>query len=474
MKKISSYVKDNWFIFLFAVGIMSALYIFVSYTYVDIIITSRNGINFWSAIKDSSIFKFYTYNSYLQGYAPQEAYDYINGAAYPLPIYLIFALWNLPLWIMEYYLNVDIVSSFWALLYQKCILIIFVLLSIVFLLKIAKQMKINIDNRYTAFLFLSSPLLFSCVFVLSQYDIIPIVFVMVGLYNLFNDKKGYFIFFFSLAISLKLFALLIFIPVLLLNEKKIIEIITDIIFAISPTAVCKLLFFNDYSRIVDSSFGNTMLYNLTGPLKEIGVYEIYIFIFLYACICLWAYFQNVSDVDSLIMLSCYSGFVVFGSFIFFSICYPYWVIYILPFTILLMIRNQKTNEIMVVDTIFESFLFFLQMIFRCAWSFDNHTVSNMFNSLFMKGGKDLGYDNYNYLANKLAVLFTVEKASEYMALLKYVMQSVTLACMVSLIIFLYPKRTINEKEDRIPYRPYLFVRLAICFVLSLFQIIKYY
>ena len=85
--------------FLWKLGGISALLFFSLYLYSDICHTSIRGIVFWDTLFQGRLNEFYSYfypgveNSYFPSGVADASYDFL--------FYIIFAIWDFPLWCFE-------------------------------------------------------------------------------------------------------------------------------------------------------------------------------------------------------------------------------------------------------------------------------------------------------------------------------------------------------------------------------------
>lgn len=188
----------------------------------------------------------HTYTSsyaYLNGHF-EDFYDYNKnflGRNDYLPLlYIFFALWFIPLKIFQL-LPVDIstswqITSSLEIIWAKLLLTLFFIGSLIQIFRLAKLLSDSQSEAKTiALIFATSPFVVFAVFIFSQYDIISVYFVLLGLTAYFQRRLWSFVLWFSLAISLKYFALIIFIPLILLVEKRIKFLIIYCALALLPT-----------------------------------------------------------------------------------------------------------------------------------------------------------------------------------------------------------------------------------------------
>jgi hypothetical protein len=171
--------------------------------------------------------------AYLKGHF-LDFYDYnkryIGNDDYLPILYLILAIWNIPLCILglssspetsvfnwPYFLP----STFIEIAWWKLILLLFYLATIYIFFKISnlidarKNIKLHITSLYA-----TSPLVIFSVIIFGGYDIFSVFFTLLGFFFYLKKQINKFLLFFSIAICFKYFALIIFLPLILIYEKR--------------------------------------------------------------------------------------------------------------------------------------------------------------------------------------------------------------------------------------------------------------
>lgn len=97
-------------------------------------------------------------------------------------------------------------------------------------------------SRTAVYAFLFSGILLMAAYYVGQYDIIGVVFAVYGVYYYLKGDYKKFYLFFALAITCKYFALLLFICLVLLYEKRILYIVRNMVFGCWLVVAEKLLF----------------------------------------------------------------------------------------------------------------------------------------------------------------------------------------------------------------------------------------
>lgn len=172
--------------------------------------------------------------AYLHGHF-WDFYDYNSsrmGDNNYLPIfYWIFAVWNLPLKLLG--LIPEVTNQTWMLstpiqtLWSKTLLTLFFFGAVILVRKISDRIcplelssPGHAQTLVPTILFSTSPIAIFSVFIFSGYDIFGVFFTLLGLLAYFQKKWKWFVLWFSIAISFKYFAAFIYLPLVLIIEKR--------------------------------------------------------------------------------------------------------------------------------------------------------------------------------------------------------------------------------------------------------------
>ncbi len=277
--------------------------------------------------------------AYLNGHLA-DYYDYNNsilpGWDLYLPlVYILFAIWNIPLKVFGLMHDpaVDgITLSIPELAWTKLLIVVFYFATAYVLFLITRSLSGQPQKaKYIAVIFATSPIAIFGAFLFGQYDIIGVFFTMVGFY--FYSQRDYFKFslFFSLAISLKMFPLVIFLPLLLLVEKRILHLLKYGAIALAATALQIAMYYHNVSFRSDFFSVASGRISFLAELNLSPVNSSPYLIILITMICIYAYIKEV-DLDSeqyrtAINLSLLSYAVLFSTVFW----HPQWLLMIVPF-----------------------------------------------------------------------------------------------------------------------------------------------
>ena len=325
----SVWKKDKNTIIAWGVMLLPLLFFFMSTYYSDMWETYHDGLRFTDYLMEGRFFEYYK----------------TNASLYFVPIYIIFGIWNFPIWVASHFFHADI-DSMGCLLWSKGIILLFTVGCIWMLCNILREMKYD-NLEYAVFLFASSLIFVFPAMVAVQYDVIELFFLLCALFLYVKDKKLSWrsLLFFSVAISIKLFALFIFLLLILAEEKRILYIIRNMIFGMSLTIISMLPFWNrGYWHGTGGrniSFGYALISNnIPGGLSPISI-----FLFGYLMLCAVAYFYKKKDIrDNLrfiVWLSAVFFLLLFG----FVNCHPYWIILYLPFLVMIIVEHKENLKV---------------------------------------------------------------------------------------------------------------------------------
>lgn len=283
-----------------------------------------------------------------------EFYDFslaeIGTAAYLPSIYTILATWNFPLVILglvnpdnllswsSFYPNSKLSMQEYAIFlsWYKLGILLLSLASFVYIKKIRQLIKAN--TYKSEVIYITSPFVIFSTMIFSGYDIFSVIFSLIGFYYFLKKDLIKFAIFFSIAITFKFFALIIFGPLLLLKEKKIIPLIKYSSIAISLTIITALPFIDNIS------FFRSILFVMEEKLSygEFNLLQI-AFISFYLSICIYALKFKGKNKEHFFKTSIYIAYLSYAALFFTTKFHPQWILLIMPFIALSYAFNKKKN-----------------------------------------------------------------------------------------------------------------------------------
>lgn len=374
LKKFAWHELSKTDLILFLLGI---LFCFLTMYYWDITVTSRFSLIFIDSLFDGKFLSFYD-NALSSGIV-------VEGAVYDIGFYLIFALWGLPVWILQKVVGLDPMSV-GSLLWFKCLLLVFVAGSFAAFRRILTEVGYEKEVRDSAgLMYLLSPLLIFPVLVSAQYDIIPLYFILEGISCYLQGKKKSFLILSAVAMTTKPFAILPAVALILLREKKIRRILLDVVCSLIPMMLLKMLY--SLSPGYRESCGNFlagMLPALLNVSVELGNVQVSVFVLGLIAIYIYAYAQKETGrpvEDHRRALLVVGGvWAVFCLFVNVNMN-PYWSVYLAPFLVMAVFMNgTNLNLSLILELVFHICLTIL-FVLKFTWVYGG---SNMFEYLLLK------------------------------------------------------------------------------------------
>ncbi|WP_228389285.1 hypothetical protein [Cumulibacter manganitolerans] len=282
---------------------------------------------------------------------PQDFYQiaidhstYGHPAVYDIPIYLIFGIWNLPTYLFYKFGDFDYLNSTPALLWLKLMIVVFALISARLMMSIGRTMGLPAArSKWVAFYFLSSMALFVPVFVTVQYDIISVTFMLAGILAYMQGRTRAFLLWFLAANTLKLFGLFVFIPLVLLREKRLPRAAGQIIVGVLGLLFCRLLYRGNLAfQISTGGFTDEMLNRLTvaGFTWQSNI-TVPLFVVFMVGLTIFAYVKRPVTERQVQAFAIYVSLAAFLVFCAIVPLNPYWIALVSPFTVLIIFANPR-------------------------------------------------------------------------------------------------------------------------------------
>ena len=298
-------------------------------------------MNFAEALLQGNIRNFYQFCYEKAQFYLRENIAGSHYATYDFPLHAVLGIWGIPLYLVCNITNTEVTSSMLGILYGKSIFLFALICVSVLMYKICLNLKLSKKMaQYCVFLFCSSILIFSTICIIGQSDIIGIYFILQGVNAYIKKEDTKFLFWFMIAVPFKMYALFIFIPLLLLQEKRVIYIGIKGAVVVALNVICNG-FFNDGSPAMEekANFSKRMLERLLENKINLLNGEIPILLILFLGICVWCYLHE-KDKDFyecavfIPLITVIAIFVSFNSF-------PYWFLYLTPFIAIAISYNAK-------------------------------------------------------------------------------------------------------------------------------------
>ncbi len=355
--------------------LLAAYFIFM---YHDMLDTVENSIIFAKSIFHGKLLNFYDLSV-----AQTRT---LFSANYHILIYVIFSIWLMPGYLVAHLLGKNFLYWPIGLLYSKTLIIIVTLIVSYLIYKIIKMCGIKKEKAvFAPFIFLSSFLVFFPVFITSQIDIFSIFFMLLGLIAYLKNKDFWFIICFMIAAPLKMFAILLVLPLILLRYKNLFK---ASLLTLSTTALIiieKLLFSGSVIyKYALSSQSSAAIGGLLGSNIKLGR-PLTIFIVLYLCLLAYCYISDRKNNQKLIV---YIPLFVFGTFLAFSTFNVYWILLMAPFLVInIFVNNKFLNFNILLETI-NGIAYFLWIAVGGTFVFKDNALTSRLSLAYLNLNRD--------------------------------------------------------------------------------------
>ena len=285
--------------------------------------------------------------------------------------FIAYAIWNLPLYLTGHAPEAILTNSFVNMMWYKFLPVILYFVTAQLMYRIG--MKLGFGEKKSLlckFAFLVFPMGVFSQFIFSQYDIFTVFFMVLGVYLYLEGKMWQFALAFGMAATFKYHAVLYFLVLILLREKKIRNLLRYAMIMAIPLMVEILpnLGSEAFRRNV---FGFGALDYVKKPFA-LGFFSgINLLAAVAAFVLVWAYQKKVEEEETLaswaIFFCVAVSFAIFG----FSTWNPQWILLMAPFLVLNIFMNQNGNLLLMITNIF-----MVAMYIFCSQSMVDERVLN--------------------------------------------------------------------------------------------------
>lgn len=449
LKKI--YNKDVPLKIEWIIAILIAILMLLMFSYIDFKSLTIWSTNILDCIAEGDISQYYSYTSLNQH---NLSHKYVSGTLYSL---IIWAIWNIPIWIIQYLAGIEIINNAFLLIWSKMFLVVSLCVTLFLTYKICyilfKEKKIS---KWITFLSATFVYTYIGVLYAGQNDILICMFATLGLYFLIKEKNIWFYIFSALAISVKYFYLIPYIPLILLTEKKIWKIIVKIGIGISPIIIFRLLFgnFPMYAESEAANYSENILKGfLNSGLKVANEVMLSFFILAFIIICFIAY---ITEPKSKEIKNNYIFYFTSASIIIifmFSTNYEFYrPILLMPALMILYgFKPQLFRINVILDTVMST-TSFVAMIIRSIYIFNSkYSMTNFLLSNRMGEIKEVS-----------ARKFLINLLGDNVGMVASVITTIMFAAFAIILVINYPKYNIfkENSEDKLekPERWIIWIR----------------
>lgn len=224
--------------FSFAFSSLIFVAAFVLFYYMDLKSLTVWTLNVWDTLAESgNIRTFYEYSA-RNLYGLEHA---MVGS--DILIYLPWAVWNLPIWLVQHFAGIAAVTNHWMLLYSKLFLVAVFGVVLYLACRIAKLLAYDKEDAQRV-LFLSASSLFTVTSLcyVGQNDVLVIAPFLAGIYELLRGRRKYFVLWAAISVAFKPFFLFSYLAIVLFLEKDLLKDVLYLIGGCSVYVLQKLIF----------------------------------------------------------------------------------------------------------------------------------------------------------------------------------------------------------------------------------------
>ena len=311
--------------------------------YADLPIIYNHSLTFLDSLFSGDMANFYA-NSLAKPY-------HGFGAVYYWTVYAVVGAWNLPIWILQKLFDIN-AFSIKCMLWCRLEVVFFLFLTLWMMELLLKDFGYGREKcRFAQFLFASSLLVILPTAAISQIDIITVFLMLWGIREYVKSDKitWKFLLIFSFAASLKIFALFVFIPLVLLREKRIFAVIGDMLVGVVFILVCLVPYAGraDYVEAT-SVLNDVMVDRMFETVLPAGNLEIPAFLTILVGISIWAYATEVKSREAYFYYANWIALAVFAAFFIFVFAHPYWIVLLAPYVVMLVVMNAERMKLNVL------------------------------------------------------------------------------------------------------------------------------
>lgn len=389
--------KPNWLEYLFPIMLWGIWLIL--YSYVDF-----RSLTIWSTTLLDCLVDGNLYNYY------EIVHENIHGVfhyyfSYNYIILIPWAVWNIPIWLIQRFLHIEILSNTWMMAWSHLFLIAVFLVTLIYTRKIVEIfVEDKTKQAWNSYLIFTFPFMFLGVVLAGQTDIIAIAITVAAIYYLLKDRQGNFLFLMAISIAAKPFFIFAYVAIILLIEKNIIKIGLKIGCSVIFMLLFQVIYQNApmYMESYAAGTGNSIIEKtVTSAIDANIIYEaplviIFLVIFYFVAYCIS--YDGAKEKKYYVIYMMVAPMMVYFCFAHYEF---YRMIYLAPFFMILITINQKLYRINVIlETIISIVGVFLIIYYKwtAGVSYFNHKAMSVFG-----GGRSISECTYDSLYELLIV-----------------------------------------------------------------------
>lgn len=369
------------------VAVLTAIFMLLSFSYEDLRTRTVWKLNFLDVAFEGRIDEYYSYSELNIHDLPYPSGNFVKGLAW--------SLWNIPIWIVTYFLKLDICEYPFLYMWSSLYLVFVLFCSCKIFVKTAELLDVDKENiSLGAALFVFSPFVYIGILYSGQNDVEVLFLYLLSIYGLLKGRKGVFWLGAVLCYWMKPFYLFSYIAVILLCNKNICRIIGNIAGLLSFSALVSAGL--KFMRLQPSSSQNESINNMWGYMLQgvsgINGIQISILIFVLVLIYFAAYMTKAKEEQRNRVILYYAMLPTFAYFCLVDFEH-YRVLLLVPVIVLVLIANKEYLRINIILLTILNGCGLLAVIGSSHYLLNMKYIKGTVLESFLKNFRTLNYDS---------------------------------------------------------------------------------
>jgi hypothetical protein len=274
---------------------------------------------------------------------------------YPPSTYLLFALWLYPFKLFGIITSPEQFSPQLVYWLKLLTTMLYAASGIVFYQIAREYGRTMLWAKYATAVWLTAPLALFSQLIFSQCDVFYVILTLAGVLMFLRKRSLWASALFALAITFKYFPVFVFLPLLLLYEKRLVRVALCAAILVTPTVLINVLYGSSPAFI--SNVRNFMVVEkLYGVSVDLGGAHIYLLPACFALLCGAAYFLDVAE-ERRKFVAAYLWLIASVLPFLFIVWHPQWVIFFTPAIVLSSMLSRHAERFLLLDLL--GMLFFV-------------------------------------------------------------------------------------------------------------------
>ncbi|MEG1558202.1 MAG: hypothetical protein RR234_07535 [Christensenella sp.] len=299
---------------------------FLFLSHPDLWETANHSYVFLEDIFSGNLMNFYEYVA-----QHNNSYYYINMANYNIIMYVIFGIWELPVYLFNQIFHIALNETF-LIYWAKLVSVGFFVGCGAMLKKLCENIGLGTNTAAAvALFFLFNPIAFFSPMAMGQYDTICLFFTLWALSHYVKGNYTKFSFLIGIGVVCKFFPLLVFVPLILMAEKKILPLIKYCLITLWLYLPTTLLFLGRTGNA--AAFTREMIDRMFQLTMNTGFSEVSVFALAYALLVFISILYKPKTEKAKNYLAIYVPLAVFGLLFNTIYWHPQWLVLLIPFIV---------------------------------------------------------------------------------------------------------------------------------------------